>query len=669
MMVYRCLHVLSENGSRSALFLVAIAAAALLGACSDAAKEEPAGEAYRAVSDSSEVIDGEVDQELAITKVDVPIDPQNSAGTLVEEGVQASITDPRQIPVEAPPVSEVEEIVDAAEEPVEPVEPLPEAQVAQSVEVVENAEAEPDAAEVYYDDLAPYGEWLETDVYGSVWQPNSVVVNVSSDWRPYTDGAWVDSDEGWAWRSNEPFGEICYHYGRWVQLADCGWVWVPGFDWAPAWVAWRAADGIAGWAPLPPEYGISYVDKVGAVWNDGDRDYAPGPHCYNFVHLQDLTTGNCRSALLPVSRCASLFASTRSYTGLYRNEHQRICNSRLRDKFPAAQKLNLERHHSKPSSKKENARAYAGNSRSERGAGATRKLTAVRVDRGWERNQQIASVGPTPKRSSAGQRQRAASSPREVAVSTPDSAGQNNPRGTRQPDVESGTRTRPDAMSASRQRQQGRSGSGSGSGVQGSGSGVQGSGRQRQLAAQNQEERNQQEENARSRRAADIEEQQQRQRKEEYARRQRAAEDQEEETSKRQLQAQREEQQRQRNEENARRQRAAAEEESRKRQLQAQREEQQRQRNEENARRQRAAADEESQRRARQQQEAANARRSEERQRQEESARRERQQRQQEQQVREARKARDTSDRRRSEESSKQSESRSRSDSSPRSKR
>ncbi|MDA0813056.1 MAG: hypothetical protein O3C21_11810, partial [Verrucomicrobia bacterium] len=260
MMVYRCLHVLLKNGSRSGSFLVAIAAAALLGACGDAAKEEPIAEVDRAVPDSSEAVDGEVDEEHEVTGVDTdvddPIDLQNSAEALTEEGMQASVTDPRPVPVEETPTSEVEEIVDAPEEP---VEPLPEAQVVHSVEVVENADVEPDAVDVYYDDLAPYGEWLETDVYGSVWQPAGIG-NESSNWRPYSDGAWVDSDEGWEWRSNEPFGEICYHYGRWVLLADCGWVWVPGFDWAPAWVAWRAADGIAGWAPLPPEYGISYVD-------------------------------------------------------------------------------------------------------------------------------------------------------------------------------------------------------------------------------------------------------------------------------------------------------------------------------------------------------------------------------------------------------------------------
>ncbi|MCB1094653.1 MAG: hypothetical protein KDN22_03645, partial [Verrucomicrobiae bacterium] len=512
MMVYRCLHVLLKNGSRSGSFLAAIAAAALLGACGDAAREEPIADAFRSVPDSSETVDGEVDQELEITGVDASIDLQNTAEPSIEDGIQASATDPRPIPVGETPASAVEEIVDAPEEP---VEALPDAQVAESVEVVENAEVEGDAAELYHDDLAPYGEWLETDVYGAVWQPAGVS-SETSGWRPYTDGAWIDSDEGWAWQSNEPFGEICYHYGRWALLTDCGWVWVPGLDWAPAWVAWRAADGIAGWAPLPPEYDLSYVDS-GAIWDDADRDYAPGPHCYNFVHLPDLTTGNCRSALLPASRCASLFASTRSFTGLHRNEHQRICNSRLRDRHPAAQKLNLGRHHSKPVSKR-STRSHADNPRRKRGSEATRKLTAVRVDRGWQREPQVASATPAPRRSAGVTTQPAPPSFRE------------NPRGVRsaiaqQQDSISGT---------SRQRQQ-------------RASDVQDTGRQRVLTNQREEERRREDENARLKRAADIEEQQQ-------------------------LQAQREEQKRQRAEENARRQRAAKEQQQR--QLQAQREEQ-----------------------------------------------------------------------------------------------
>ena len=48
--------------------------------------------------------------------------------------------------------------------------------------------------------------------------------------------------------------------GAGSNLAGTGWVWVPGYTWAPAWVSWRYGDGYAGWAPLPPDSfaGIDY---------------------------------------------------------------------------------------------------------------------------------------------------------------------------------------------------------------------------------------------------------------------------------------------------------------------------------------------------------------------------------------------------------------------------
>jgi hypothetical protein len=32
-----------------------------------------------------------------------------------------------------------------------------------------------------------------------------------------------------------------------------GWVWVPGDEWAPAWVEWRVGGGLVGWVPLGPQ--------------------------------------------------------------------------------------------------------------------------------------------------------------------------------------------------------------------------------------------------------------------------------------------------------------------------------------------------------------------------------------------------------------------------------
>src|SRR4051812_31026875 len=76
----------------------------------------------------------------------------------------------------------------------------------------------------FYDDLAPYGRWVQRPQYGWVWTPRVA----SSSWRPYEDGHWVWTDEGWTWISDEPFGWATYHYGRWYDDPDYGWEWLPG---------------------------------------------------------------------------------------------------------------------------------------------------------------------------------------------------------------------------------------------------------------------------------------------------------------------------------------------------------------------------------------------------------------------------------------------------------
>ena len=96
--------------------------------------------------------------------------------------------------------------------------------------------AERRTLDLFYDQLDPFGDWLEVEGYGFVFHPT---VAANRGWHPYMDGAWLRTDQGWAWKSNEPFGWATYHYGRWMRLNKRGWAWVPGSEWAPAWVAWR----------------------------------------------------------------------------------------------------------------------------------------------------------------------------------------------------------------------------------------------------------------------------------------------------------------------------------------------------------------------------------------------------------------------------------------------
>jgi hypothetical protein len=158
--------------------------------------------------------------------------------------------------------------------------------------------------QTFYDQLSGQGQWIQTDDYGYVFQPNGNDAN----WRPYTYGHWVDTDAGMTWVSDEPFGWATYHYGRWVDLDGYGWVWVPGYTWAPAWVSWRSGDDEVGWAPLPPDsaVGIDYADDGSFdedygddfdagfhIGDDCDLAYGIGPAWYNFCPIIYIGDRDC----------------------------------------------------------------------------------------------------------------------------------------------------------------------------------------------------------------------------------------------------------------------------------------------------------------------------------------------------------------------------------------
>ncbi len=111
--------------------------------------------------------------------------------------------------------------------------------------------------QTFYDELSPYGQWVYDPEYGNVWVPNE-----DGDFRPYgSRGRWAMTEYGNTWVSDDPWGWACYHYGRWTYNNYYGWIWVPGYEWAPAWVSWRYGGGYCGWAPLSP--GISIGSSYG----------------------------------------------------------------------------------------------------------------------------------------------------------------------------------------------------------------------------------------------------------------------------------------------------------------------------------------------------------------------------------------------------------------------
>jgi hypothetical protein len=106
--------------------------------------------------------------------------------------------------------------------------------------------------DTFQEGLSPYGEWVTVPGYGRAWRP----AHVAAGWRPYYYGRWEWTDEGWLWVSDEPWGWATYHYGRWTYDGYAGWVWVPGYQWAPAWVTWRYSPDYIGWAPLGPGFSV-----------------------------------------------------------------------------------------------------------------------------------------------------------------------------------------------------------------------------------------------------------------------------------------------------------------------------------------------------------------------------------------------------------------------------
>jgi hypothetical protein len=127
--------------------------------------------------------------------------------------------------------------------------------------------------QTFYDNLSPYGTWIDYREYGHVWTPN-----VDGDFRPYdTNGHWVYSDEGWAWASDYSWGWAPFHYGRWLYDDMYGWLWVPDYNWSPAWVTWGYVDDYYCWAPLMP--GTDVSQQFGGwrpplfYWNGCRRDH------------------------------------------------------------------------------------------------------------------------------------------------------------------------------------------------------------------------------------------------------------------------------------------------------------------------------------------------------------------------------------------------------------
>jgi hypothetical protein len=158
---------------------------------------------------------------------------------------------------------------------------------------------------MFYGDLSPWGRWVDIPPYGWCWEPDVAYAG----WRPYSDGEWIYTDLGWTWVSDEPWAWAVYHYGRWFYDPMHGWVWLPGTEWAPAWVVWRTDWDWVGWAPLPPSVGWSAWFQVRS------SDYVRvEPRAWCFTRVRDLSAGNLRGRIVPSARNAGILGRTRDAT-------------------------------------------------------------------------------------------------------------------------------------------------------------------------------------------------------------------------------------------------------------------------------------------------------------------------------------------------------------------
>ena len=71
--------------------------------------------------------------------------------------------------------------------------------------------------QLFYDNLSPYGEWVDNPDYGYVWIPD-----VDDDFAPYSNnGYWLYTDAGWTWTSDYEWGEQAQQSVAYV-LKDAG---------------------------------------------------------------------------------------------------------------------------------------------------------------------------------------------------------------------------------------------------------------------------------------------------------------------------------------------------------------------------------------------------------------------------------------------------------------
>ncbi len=178
----------------------------------------------------------------------------------------------------------------------------------------------------FYDELSPYGRWIEDPQYGQVWLSSQL------GFEPYYDnGHWVFTSYGWTWVSDYPWGWAPFHYGRWA-FTSYGWAWVPGYEWAPAWVGWCQNDGYYGWAPLSPGLGfnISFNNIPRDRWRFVQQQYITSPVIFNHYIRPDRNANVYRNITI-INNTQTINNST-YVAGPKREEVERVTRKKIEPK-------------------------------------------------------------------------------------------------------------------------------------------------------------------------------------------------------------------------------------------------------------------------------------------------------------------------------------------------
>jgi hypothetical protein len=218
------------------------------------------------------------------------------------------------------------------------------------------SETDPAALSDFRPALDPYGTWVDDPSYGTAWTPDPNAVGAG--FEPYdTNGGWDYEAGDYTWVSDYAWGWVCFHYGRWV-FGGGRWLWIPGRQYAGAWVTWRVGEaslGMLGWSPAPPSWG----------WVGGSAFAlgAPPPEPWAFAPYGDLFGPSLSSHVTFGDIALPLVARTQPYVrSAPAQQTQQTQQTQLWVHGPAPQTLGIDVSripHVGPSANELRARQFA----------------------------------------------------------------------------------------------------------------------------------------------------------------------------------------------------------------------------------------------------------------------------------------------------------------------